>query len=300
MDIIKLRCFVVLSEYLSFSAAAYKLNISQSSLSKHIMSLENELGVALFERRGRNTLLTEAGKSLSENAGSILIEYDLLLQKANGFKKHAVKRTTIGIAPMGCQYFWLRRLGKIMSAHPKHAIEVLERDEEELVALAIRDELEYMIIRKETLPKKGFRTYLLFVDNAVVILPESHPLAHREELTTEDLKNEDLIFMGEATTPHKIFKNACREAGFEPRIACTVKNEANCLTHLQAGDGICPYFESDADFFINMKGFSVVPLMGGIKSEIVLAVPSAKKPGATEKFLAEGLSSEEASVQPAE
>jgi DNA-binding transcriptional LysR family regulator len=291
MDILKLRCYVVLSECMSFSLAAYELNISQSSLSKHIMSLEKELGVELFERRGRNTLLTETGKILSLHARNILLEYDRLVQKSEEFKEYAVKKTKIGIAPMGCQYFWLRRLEEIMTTCPKRSIEIIERYELELINLASRDELEYLIIRKEILPVKGFRTHLLYVDKAAVIISESHSLAKKKRINLKDLSDEAFIYMDEASAPHKIFKNACKQAGFEPRISHTMKSETITMNYIQANEGVCLYFNSDTNFFDNMKGIRIVPLENEIISEIVLAVPTTKRLGATEKFLTEGLTS---------
>jgi DNA-binding transcriptional LysR family regulator len=274
---------------MSFSLAAYELNISQSSLSKHIMSLEKELNVELFDRRGRNTLLTETGKILSSHARNILLEYDRLVQKADEFKEFAVKTTTIGIAPMGCQYFWLRRLEEIMAACPKRSIEIIERYELELINLASRDECEYLIIRKEILPLKGFRTHLLYVDTAAVIISESNHLAKKKRIRLKDLAGEAFIYMDEASAPHKIFKNACHEAGFEPRIAHTMKSETITMNYIQANEGICLYFKSDTNFFDNMKGIRIVPLENDIKSEIVLATPTTKRQGATEKYLTEGL-----------
>ena len=61
MEIGTIQEFVVLAECLNFSEAASRLFISQSSLSKHIKALEQELGVALFERTTRSIRLSGAG-----------------------------------------------------------------------------------------------------------------------------------------------------------------------------------------------------------------------------------------------
>ena len=62
MEIGTIQEFVVLAECLNFSEAASRLFISQSSLSKHIKALEQELGVALFERTTRSIRLSGAGE----------------------------------------------------------------------------------------------------------------------------------------------------------------------------------------------------------------------------------------------
>ena len=62
MDIEQIKCFCSAAEIKNFSAAAEENNISQSSLSKKIMALENELRVKLFDRNRRAVSLTQAGE----------------------------------------------------------------------------------------------------------------------------------------------------------------------------------------------------------------------------------------------
>lgn len=286
MDILKLRCFVKLSECLSFSLAAYELNISQSSLSKHIMSMEGSLGVKLFERSGRNTVLTELGKELSVNARNVLMEYDRLVQRCAEYNESAVKTTMIGMAPMGCQYFWLRRFDEIMQAFPKLRFGTLENNEIELVNIAIRDEVDYLIIRKEILPAKGFRTHLLHEENAVVMMSESNPLSQKKLLTMKELADQKFIFVDEFTSPYKIFYKACKNAGFDPNIVRTIKSETSTRRFIQDNEGICLTFPSDTNFFEKQQYIRIVPLEDRVNSEIVLAVPSTRKLDAAEKFLA--------------
>lgn len=58
MEIENLKCFVVLSDKKRFTEAAYECNMSQSTLSKKIKKMENELGVQLFNRTMHETVLT--------------------------------------------------------------------------------------------------------------------------------------------------------------------------------------------------------------------------------------------------
>ena len=63
MEITYLQEFVELSKTLNFTVAAQRLYISQPVLSKHIKSLESELQLPLFDRKGKSIALTEFGRS---------------------------------------------------------------------------------------------------------------------------------------------------------------------------------------------------------------------------------------------
>ena len=80
MTITQLRYFMVLTEELNFTNAAKKLYISQSTLSQHILKLEAELGVALFQRTPSKLTLTLEGKYLQDTAAMLLQELEALPQ----------------------------------------------------------------------------------------------------------------------------------------------------------------------------------------------------------------------------
>ena len=65
MELLQLKYFQMAAKMQNFSRAAEELNISQPSLSMTIAHLENELGAELFNRKGRNVVLNEAGEAFA-------------------------------------------------------------------------------------------------------------------------------------------------------------------------------------------------------------------------------------------
>ena len=76
MELRHLRYFVALAEQLSFTHAADKVHVTQSTLSHQIKQLEDELGCRLFDRIGKRVLMTEAGEAFLERVNNALREVD--------------------------------------------------------------------------------------------------------------------------------------------------------------------------------------------------------------------------------
>ena len=76
MDLANLQTFIAIAEQRSFSLAGERLHVTQPAISKRIASLEEQLGIRLFDRIGRETRLTEAGRALLPRAYRIVNELD--------------------------------------------------------------------------------------------------------------------------------------------------------------------------------------------------------------------------------
>ena len=84
----QLESFVAAAEQGSFSGAARLLKKAQSAVSTHVANLETDLGIALFDRTGRNPVLTEAGARLLPEAKLILDRREHLIGVASSFEAH--------------------------------------------------------------------------------------------------------------------------------------------------------------------------------------------------------------------
>ncbi|MGO3813158.1 LysR family transcriptional regulator, partial [Mesonia sp.] len=82
MTIQQIKYFLILAKELHFWKTAEKVFISQSSLSRQIQSLEDEMGVQLFERDKRNVKLTDTGKFLQEHWTIVIKDLDQIHRQA--------------------------------------------------------------------------------------------------------------------------------------------------------------------------------------------------------------------------
>ena len=82
MELRHLRYFVVVAEMENVSKAALKLHVSQPALSRQIRDLEDEIGVALFERTAKSVSLTEPGRVFFKEVREVLLHADDAVKKS--------------------------------------------------------------------------------------------------------------------------------------------------------------------------------------------------------------------------
>jgi LysR family glycine cleavage system transcriptional activator len=151
-----LRTFCIAARYESFKAAASDLFITASAVSQQIKSLEDELGVKLFERGSRDLALTEEGAALFQALSPLIDELDAVV--ANFKKTGQRKSVRISVQPFFASEFFVPRLREFTAMHPEIDIQVGTSDEasEKLPADA---DLAIRLFRK---PPAGTRADLLF------------------------------------------------------------------------------------------------------------------------------------------
>ena len=151
-----LRTFCIAARYESFKAAASDLFVTASAVSQQIKSLEEELGVKLFERGSRDLALTQEGMVLFEALSPLIDDVDAVVA---GFKQTGQRKSVrISVQPFFASEFFVPRLRDFTAMHPEIDIQVGTSDEasEKLPADA---DLAVRLFRK---PPPGARAELLF------------------------------------------------------------------------------------------------------------------------------------------
>ena len=151
-----LRTFCIAARYESFKAAASDLFVTPSAVSQQIKSLEEELGVKLFERGSRDLALTAEGASLFEVLNPLI---DRLDQVVADFKQSGRRRSVrISVQPFFASEFFVPRLREFTAMHPEIDIQVGTSDEASEKLPADAD----LAIRLFRQPPAGTRADLLF------------------------------------------------------------------------------------------------------------------------------------------
>lgn len=215
MNLEHLAEFKMVVETGSFTKAAYELNMSQSTLSKHIATLEKELNVLLFNRSSRTLMLTPAGEELLYTAGKV----EDLMDELNVSLEEIRRRTHIKLF-VGSQTS-LNHCGvasAIWAFREKHPdIDVIADDAVlgKLNPLS-HDEIELAFSRWIPDGDDKYAYTLFQPDNLCAILPTNHPLAEQAHITWEQLRYEKILLASPNIS--EIYIRAAKNCGYLPNL----------------------------------------------------------------------------------
>ena len=265
----QLQCFIASVEEKTFLDAAHSLYISQSSLSKQIMKLEQELGVMLWDRSRRKAGLTEAGNIFYQDALILLIQYSQARNRLDRFRTESQLTLSVGTLPILTQYQLTPGFRDFQAAHPGIRLSLHEVEEPELMEGFEKGIYDLVIGREAMFYGANCQTQLIAGDQLAAVLDSSHPLAFRSSLCLEELKDEDFIFMNPYTSIYNLCVIRCREAGFSPRILRTARVES-ILSAVLIGEGISLLAGNSVRIF-KPEHIAVIPLTPKIPLPVVLA-----------------------------
>lgn len=126
MDLRQLRYFVSIAREGGFSKAAEKLHIAQPALSRHIKSLEYEIGAELLIRTPRGVEMTEAGRSLLEKAEYVLGYVADIKTSVNRLSLEPSGDVSLGISPTLAASFALRLIERVKAEYPLIHLRIVE------------------------------------------------------------------------------------------------------------------------------------------------------------------------------
>src|SRR5687768_12051957 len=119
-----LPAFRTVAQLQNLRAAADTLHLTHSAVSQQIRGLEEQLGFALFERRGRRIVLNAAGEALLRIVAPALAQLDHGVQAAAAAASGSAQRLRVTTLPSFAQRWLLPRIGRWRERHPQMALEI--------------------------------------------------------------------------------------------------------------------------------------------------------------------------------
>ncbi len=189
----QLEYLVALADHLHFRKAAEASSVSQPALSAQIQTLEETLGVQLFERTRRSVLPTAAGREMAGRARHLLAELDLLSEAASSARQPLTGDLRLGVIPTLAPYLLPRILPGIRERYPELKLYLREEFTNVLLERLDGGELDLLLL---ALPVPGdYASLTLFRDPFLLAVPSSHELAARLTVTEADLDSREVLLL---------------------------------------------------------------------------------------------------------
>ncbi|MFD0674292.1 LysR family transcriptional regulator [Cohnella sp. GCM10027633] len=238
MELRQLQYFVQVARMQHVTKAAEELHVAQSAVSRQIHRLEEELGVRLFMQRGRNVQLTPVGQLFLRRAESVLADLDRAVTEIHEFLDPEVGEIRLGFPhSLGIQL-----VPQVVAAFRRLHPNVKFKFRQGMFPSLIRDvtEAEVDLAFISPYPDKSEQVTgeIILTEELFAILPANHRLAMEDSIQLSELKDDNFVLFSPGYSLRPIVTDACREAGFTPKIAFEGEETDTIRGLVAAGMGV--------------------------------------------------------------
>jgi DNA-binding transcriptional LysR family regulator len=213
MQLAQVEGFLEVARRANLSRAAEALFITQPALTARLRALEAEVGSPLFRRGRRGMTLTDAGRAFLPYAERAL---RALQDGASAIERLPVpEELVLGAAPAISTYVLPDLLVRFEAANPAVRLSVRTGHSEEILAMAVRGDVEVGLVRE--LHHPALETLALYDDELILVVEPRHPLAHHRRVTLDRLRDARLILFDRTSSYYDLTSALFRPAGSLPR-----------------------------------------------------------------------------------
>ena len=285
MQLRRLRYFLATADELSFRRAAELTGVNQSAVSRQIAALEDELGVALFERKSTGARLTEVGRVFLADARRIVRDVDRARETITAVAFGTEGRLRLAV----CEDATTPTLAAIIAAHrercPAVTLDLFEIPSAMQSAALRRREIDAGLLLPPV-HEDGIQLDELWCEDWLAAMPSDHRFAGMESISVSDLAGENFI------TAHPEFGPGCyvqsqqmfKAVGIKPHIVARAFRRLTMAILVQSGVGIT--LVPGAFVSATIDGIVTRPLSSdGHRMRVAAVYPEGDMQGVVAQFL---------------
>ncbi len=231
--------FLTLAETGSYGTAAESMFISVSTLSRHIMLLEEELGAELLHRGPRTVSLTKAGSMLIPYAKTITEAKSEYVEKLAAEQGSAKQMLAVGFARSIIQYGLMDKLIQFRDANPDLTVLISEGSPSTRLQMIKNNECDFILgFNYSFFDSPDIQCVPLIRDHFCVAMPSNHPLAGEEAIDLHQVKDENFIFNLKGGPGYKQAMQLFQNAGLKPHVLTHVESSRFIVELVSLGVGL--------------------------------------------------------------
>lgn len=254
MELRQVEHFIAVAEERSFTRAASRVHMVQSSLSSSLKALERELGTELFTRGRRGAELTDAGRALLPQARALLDEAERArdaVAEVTGVVRGTVRVGTVAL-PRSLNVMSV--LMDFRAAHRGVHVHLIHDGASDLVGLVADGDVDFAVSPLTRRPPPPLQFEPLVDSPLAVLCPRGHPFAGRKAVSLDDLLKEDIIDLPRGWWARDLFDRAVSDDDRRREIHLEIDEWFGLLSMIQRGVGVSygPVACLDAELFDNV------------------------------------------------
>lgn len=199
MNDTELKCFVAVADTLSFTKAAERLYFSVPTVTHHIQMLERELGTELFVRTKKKVTMTDAGRIFYINAKQLLSQERLAVQNVKNLQAEKILR--IGCTSNSEAFRLIPLLKDMKETYPSIIPEMHVENFDAVLRDLDMEVIDFALGSKTMVEGSSMQYRQLCHIKIYAAFGVQNPLAEKESLTFEDLKDQPLLMMSSQMVP---------------------------------------------------------------------------------------------------
>lgn len=214
MELQQLRYFQTVARLEHMTQAAEELNITQPALSRTISRLEEDIGVPLFERKGRQIRLNAYGEIFLAHLERSFLELDQAKKKINDMAR--LENRSVSIATTNVSIF-PSLVSAFLRQYPDVRIRQYLRSDINMYHLLEKGEVD-MCISSEPIEGPDIRWDPLFSEELLLLVPREERFIHRQAIRLTEVADERFISSNTSYDSSNWLESFCQKAGFAPKI----------------------------------------------------------------------------------
>lgn len=289
MNLNQIKLLLALNEnQCNLSKAAESLFIVQSAASKQLQLLETELGIQIFERKGKRlSSLTSAGEAIMAEAKKICIAYHNIQGIAKALTQPNEGTLRIATTHTQAKYVLPDILLAFKEQYPDVAIHIEQASPKELVEKLHQDKADLAICTEKIAESPGLVTQHFQMWHHILLLPADHPLNQEaDKLTLEKISHYPILTYIHGFSGSSKIKNAFFQEGIEMDIGIAAADTDIIKTYVRLGFGVGIIAETayDPDMDSDLIAYSLEDLIPASETKVA-HLKNRFLPPYTERFI---------------
>ncbi len=280
LDLHQLQVFVIAAQEENFSAAAQELHLSQPAITQRIHALEKQLGVTLFERRGRRVYLSEAGAFLLPLAKDLLRRSKRTEEMMQSLRGEVVGHLIIGCSTTTGKYLLPPLMARFCDRFAGVQATVRVGSRKRVLELLASGEV-HLAFTSALTPRREIRYRQFLQDQVVLIVPSNHPWCKKEAILPEELLKERLILREPESGTYQAMESALARHDIsvdELHTVITVGNSEAIILAVEEGIGVGFVPKLAAQRCIGLGNIRIIPIADTFMSYTIWMAENTMQP----------------------